>query len=474
MKDKGNNSSGWMAIDFGTTNSVAAIDLDGAPRLVGNGSSTSFPTVACVLEDGTVMVCHEAELLRLSHPETFKQEFKLQIADPIDINSADYTDIVTAILSHIKGFAEIEGNGAWIEKVVLTVPASYTASDSRKEVMRKAALRSGFKEIEFMGEPVAAALHYADVSGDKEPGLILVYDLGGGTFDAALLEISMEGEPRLIGKESGGKCGGQYFDRAIYRHFADKCKENGKPLVRSEKISDYRSARMLKETLSVKQESSQHFSNGEMLTLRREELEKLVAPLIDETLASCDSLITSAGHQWSDLRRILLVGGSSAIPLIKTKIDGFLKIKGASGVEIIRSLKGEKREYSNVYASALGAVSSKILPPPPEEEKPGTLITGGRSFQLKPGENKVGRSAEMDIVCEDPSMSRHHFSIHVDRKEDGKILYILETKSGSGPTVVNNMEALDLRFAGISRVKVRLLDGFTITAGKTKFQIKFS
>lgn len=461
----------WVSIDFGTCNTAAAIEIDGAPHIVSYGNQQFFPTVACVLDDGTIEVCQNAEALRQTNPDTFKQEFKLQIADAMDINGISYEDIVTEILSFIKGCAELENNGTTIDNVVLTIPAIYTETDKRKAVMQRCAKRAGFQQIEFMSEPKAAATHYAYISDQKITGLSLIYDLGGGTFDPALLEISGK-EINLLGNDSGVKCGGHYFDRALFNHISALAKGDDKPLVRTKKLEDYAACNRIKETLSIKDSATQLFSNGMRYTITRSTFNDLIKHLIDETLQACDNLISTAGRTWTDVKQILLVGGSTAIPLISEMLTKHMVSHNASEVKIIRNTKGAKGDYNHRFATCLGGISGKILPPPPPPEKVAQLICGSEIIQLKIGENKFGRSADMDFQFSDMSMSRYHFNINVTKGDDGKLNYIITTKSQSKATVINNMEALDLRYAPISRVSIQLLDGFTITAGHTKFDFK--
>ncbi len=205
----------WLCIDFGTCNTAAAFLVGGKPHLVRYGNSSFFPTVACVLDSGDIQVCGNAEPLRDKFAEFFQQEFKLQISDPADINGRSYQDIVAEILRFVRHAAELENNNNALDKALITIPAIYTASDPRKDVMLQAALQAGFSEVDFLPEPQAAACHYVYVSGDKKPGLSLVYDLGGGTFDPVLIDMSST--PQILG-EGGVRCGGQFFDAAVYKY----------------------------------------------------------------------------------------------------------------------------------------------------------------------------------------------------------------------------------------------------------------
>ena len=160
----------WISIDFGTCNTTAAIEVDNKPHVVTYGNTQFFPTVACVMPDGNIQVCQNAEPLRQNMPEYFKQEFKLDIAEQLDLNGVQYVDIVREILKFVKGCAEIENNGKECNSVVLTIPAIYTEDDRRIDVMRQAATEAGFETIEFLSEPHAAALHYANIVGQKNRG----------------------------------------------------------------------------------------------------------------------------------------------------------------------------------------------------------------------------------------------------------------------------------------------------------------
>lgn len=458
----------WVCIDFGTCNSAAAIEIDGTAHIVTYVNQQFFPSIACVLDDGNIEVCQNAEAYRLSNPETFIQEFKLNIADPVDINSKSYEDIITAILSFIKGCAESENNGHTIDNVILTIPVIYTAHDPRKTVMTNSAKRAGFKQIEFLSEPQAAALHYADISGSDNVGLSLIYDLGGGTFDPALLEIKNK-SVKLLGHETGINCGGHFFDKAIYYFISTQAREKNNPLLRNKRLDDYASCRRIKEELSINDNATQLFSNGVKYSISRETFNDLIKDHINLTLQACDKLISTAGKQWSDLRQILLVGGSTAIPLISDQLSKHRVSHNAPNIKIIRNAKGKNGKYNHRFATCMGGISSKILPPPPPPEKIASVSVNGQLIQLHQGENTFGRDSSMNFTFNDLYMSRHHFTITVTKSCDNKYNYVLTTKSQTKATILNNYEALELRYAPISRISVELQDNFTITAGKTKF-----
>ena len=453
----------WLCIDFGTCNTAAAFLVGGKPHLVTYGNSSFFPTVACVLESGEIQVCQNAEPLRDRFAEFFQQEFKLQIADPVDINGRSYQDIIAEILRFVSKAAALENNNQPLDKALITVPAIYTASDPRKEVMRQAAMQAGFTEVEFMPEPHAAACHYAYVTGVKKQGLSLVYDLGGGTFDPVL--IDMTGTPQILG-EGGVRCGGQFFDAAVYKQIASAMREAGTPLARADKLADYQACRRLKETLSLENTETQIFSNGKSYTLDRATFNELIRPMLRLTLEACDNVVTTAGRKWSDIGQVLFVGGSTAIPLIKDMLEPHLQSHNASGVKVIRTMQGANDSYNHLYATCLGGITTKIGGP--QRPPIGHLMQGSRKIQLHEGVNTFGRLNTNDFSFEDKYMSRQHFTIEVLPKGDD-YEYILKSVSQSTPTLLNGSEALDPRHVPFCREKAPIFNGASILAGKTLF-----
>ncbi len=453
----------WLCIDFGTCNTAAAFLVGGKPHLVRYGNSSFFPTVACVLDSGDIQVCGNAEPLRDKFAEFFQQEFKLQISDPADINGRSYQDIVAEILRFVRHAAELENNNNALDKALITIPAIYTASDPRKDVMRQAALQAGFSEVDFLPEPQAAACHYAYVSGDKKPGLSLVYDLGGGTFDPVLIDMSST--PQILG-EGGVRCGGQFFDAAVYKYVAAIMRDAGTPLARADKLADYQACRRLKETLSIETSATQIMSNGKSVVLDRPTFEDLVKPMIRLTLDACDSVVSTSGRKWADVKQVLFVGGSTGIPLIKDMLEHHLQSHNASGVKIIRTMQGETDSYNHLFATCLGGITTKATE---RLAAIGHLLHGSRKFQLHEGVNTFGRGEGNDFVFpSDSHMSRQHFTVEVLPKGNG-YEYVLRSLSQSNSTILNGTEPIDCRYGGFCRDKAVICNGAEILAGRTMF-----
>lgn len=465
----------WICIDFGTSNSAAAIVVDGRPKLVSPNNRPYFPTVACVLGRDKIAVCHSAEQFKTKYAEFYLQEFKLHIAEPLDCNGVGYREVIAAILRHIKGCAEIENNGEFIGKVMLTIPAIYTENDQRKEVMRQAAFDAGFQEVAFMREAHAAALHYAYVQKKETVGLSLVYDLGGGTFDPALVMLSGEDNPTILGCDSGVKCGGQYFDTAIYKQAQAEAKAAGIPLVSAERWNDFRACRLLKEDLSAAPEATALLSNGEPFTLNRSDFEELIRKKLYLTLDACDMMMTSVRRKWTEVEQVLLVGGSTAIPLVSSLLQQHLTAHNASKVKIIRNFNGINGEYNYSYAVCLGGITlaetksicQKVKTE--TEAKIGELFCNGKHYRLKLGTNTFGRDDSQNHVFPDLHMSRKHFEIVVTKDEAGGFCYKLITVSNSRATIVNGILALN-RMIPFAPKEIDLKNGMTVLAGETTFQ----
>lgn len=361
---------GLCCIDFGTSTTAAAILIDGEPHLVRNGNSRCFPTVACVLENGDIEVCDTAMGMRTHFPDSFKSEFKLNISESLDIHGRNYTDIVAAILAYIKRCARIENNGKEVNHAILTIPSLYTSDDPRISVMRNAAAAAGFRNITFMSEAVAAAMYYSYISGNIAEGISLIYDLGGGTFDPVLIRSTEKKTLEILAVNPGAKCGGQYFDKAVYDTIRSRYKETDSPLLKSGRMADYEAARHIKEALSANLQASQLFSNSLVAKMTREEFNTITNELVQTTISCCSQLLKSAGKEWADLSRILFVGGASVIPVITDVLKSHLMASNAASVEMIRNFKGINGTYDYRFATVLGGLTPILHVETPEKKRP--------------------------------------------------------------------------------------------------------
>ena len=456
-----------MCIDFGTCNSAAAIIVDHSPVLVSPNNLSFFPTVACVINKDEIIVCHSAEQFRNKYPEFYLQEFKLDIDKPLNCNGSDYKKVIAAILGYIKSCAETENNGEAIDNVLLTTPAIYTKNDRRLDIMKNAAIDAGFNDVEFLAEPHAAALHYAYVQGEMKENTSVVYDLGGGTFDTTLIRTDINGTAEILGYDCGVKCGGQYFDAAIYKSAAAKAEKSGKRLSRESRWIDYSACRMLKEDLSAKTVATTLLANGESFTMCRTEFETMIKDKLRLTIDACDHMLSVSKKKWSDLDNILLVGGSTSIPLVCDMLHEHLISHNATNVNVIRNYTGKKGKYDHNYAVCLGGITLKDCKHV-DRECSGRLICCGKEIKLHVGTNTFGRGNGQDFIFDDPKMSRQHFTVDVEYTPEKGWTYILTTMSDTKATIINHTLALNknIQFAPKS---MELANGMSILAGQTEF-----
>ena len=228
-----------LGIDFGTCNSSAALLLDGKIKLVKEPlkQNYSFPSSVYLNEHGDFLVGQAAEHCRMRDIHRYRQGFKRALGQnqsyQIGELSLKVEDLVTEVLKKLKSEAEKIVTES-ITDAVITVPASY--KDSKRNLMQKAAEAAGFSRVSLLEEPVAAATYYTDRNNNllKDGDIILVYDLGGGTFDASLIKKKGNSFQTLsppIGLED---CGGADFDRAIFNDLEKKCSDYLRKELKSE------------------------------------------------------------------------------------------------------------------------------------------------------------------------------------------------------------------------------------------------
>jgi molecular chaperone DnaK (HSP70) len=326
----------YIGIDFGTCNSSAAIFDNGNIRLVKEPihQSYSFPSTIFVKKDGELLVGYAAENSHKSDPTRYRREFKRDLGTnvPHQIGDRQFLpeNLVTEIFKKIKTESETIVSST-LQKVVVTVPATY--QEHKRKLMKQAVQGAGFNEVELLEEPVAAALYYAKYSSGKiqDGDIILVYDLGGGTFDTALIQKQDTGF-KFLGYPKGLEhCGGIDFDRMIYEDFKTKCSPEILSLLNDQSMG-LRSlqARLLtrdfcrgvKHQLSETQVAEDAFGfPPEPYIMTRETFNGMIKPILDQTLQCCESLLHEANVKTDQITRILMVGGSCRIPVVKKLLE---------------------------------------------------------------------------------------------------------------------------------------------------------
>ena len=330
-----------IGIDLGTTNSCVAVLEGGAPEIISNteGERTT-PSVVAFTDDGERLVGRLAKRQTITNPKhtisSIKRhmgtDFKATISDNGDTTEYAPEQISAMILQKMKKDAE-DHLGGKVSKAVITVPAYF--NDAQRQATKDAGKIAGLEVMRIINEPTAAALAYGL---DKEnEQTILVYDLGGGTFDVSILEIG-DGVFEVIATDGDTQLGGDDFDQRVMDWLADEFrKDTGVDLTKDpsavQRLKD--AAEAAKKELSTRKETTIHLpyitadaSGPKHLEqkLTRAKFEQLIADLLERTIRVVDSTLQVANATSETIDQVVLVGGSTRIPrvqeLIASRVPG--------------------------------------------------------------------------------------------------------------------------------------------------------
>ena len=333
-----------IGIDLGTTNSVVSVMEGGEPTVITNPEGSRItPSVVGFTKDGQRLVGQLAKRQAVSNPDRTISSIKRHMGDPnykVTIDGKDYTpqEISAMILQKLKGDAEAY-LGETITQAVITVPAYF--NDSQRQATKDAGKIAGLDVLRIVNEPTAAALAYG-LDKDKDE-TILVFDLGGGTFDVSILELS-EGTFEVQATNGDTHLGGDDFDQKIIDWMVGEFKqENGIDL-----SQDKMAAQRLKEAAEkAKIElSSMTQTNINLpfitadasgpkhldLTLTRAKFNELTSDLVERTMGPTRKAMADADLTADDIDKIILVGGSSRIPAVQDAIRNILHKEPSKGV----------------------------------------------------------------------------------------------------------------------------------------------
>jgi molecular chaperone DnaK len=317
-----------FGIDLGTTNSVIAQLVDGVPRAIPVEGDPIMPSVVLYAADGHVLVGREARNLALAQPERVVRSIKRQMgrAATITVGGRELRpEAVSAEILRALARAATSHCGEPVREVVITVPAYF--DDAQRRATLEAGKLAGLEVLRLLNEPTAAALVYDHVGADSSTELMLVYDLGGGTFDVSLLELL--GDIREVRSTSGDtQLGGDDFDALLVEHFAARLRDDGvEQLDVATMARLQRAAETTKIALSraLELEVREEFvatRGGKPAHLRctvtRSEFEAMIADRLDSTIALARAAIEDAHLRSGErLGKICLVGGSTRIPRVR-------------------------------------------------------------------------------------------------------------------------------------------------------------
>lgn len=321
-----------IGIDLGTTNSEVAFVEAGKPKIIKSAEGQPyFPSVVAFTKDGEMLVGEAAKRQAVTNPEGTVQRVKRKMgtAEKIKIRGKTYTpeQISAFILQKIKKDAE-DFIGGPIKEAVITVPAYF--NDNQRQATIDAGKIAGLTVKRIINEPTAASLAYGlDKKGDHK---IAVYDFGGGTFDITLMEVG-EGVFEVLSTNGDTKLGGSDMDQALLDYIADDFKKNhGIDLRKDPKTYQ----RILEAAETAKMELSSTLQTDINLPyitvvdnepkhlemkLTRAKFEEVIGPYVDKTEQPCKQALKDAKLKPSDIDHIVLVGGSTRIPLVMEKVE---------------------------------------------------------------------------------------------------------------------------------------------------------
>ncbi len=358
-----------LGVDVGTTFTAAAICRPGeAPETVRlSNESAVLPSVVALAEDGSWRCGHEADRLAMNTPRRAARHFKRRLGDDVPLvlgtTPVPAQALTGRLVAHVREIVE-ERFGA-PDAVVLTHPANW--ADYRKEVFSEAARSAGWDDVVLVTEPGAAAAEYAASVSLDAGAKVVVYDLGGGTFDAVVMVVGPEGF-EVVGSPQGADLGGIDFDDAIWRFVTDAQPIDG---LDPDDPAWQRAGRQLRAACT---QAKHHLSMdvatvvavempGDDIEVRltRDEFETMVRPRLDETVRAVRRALETAEVGADDLHRILLVGGSSRVPLVSAELMKAFPVEYAIDDDPNHTIAlGAAR----LAATALDRKGDPALPPP--------------------------------------------------------------------------------------------------------------
>ena len=334
-----------IGIDLGTTNSCVAVIEGGEPVVIPNAEGArTTPSVVAFGKTGERLVGQVAKRQAITNPDRTVSSIKRQMGSDykVKIDDKKYTpqEISAMILQKLKTDAEAY-LGEKVTEAVITVPAYFT--DSQRQATKDAGKIAGLEVKRIINEPTAAALAYGiDKENDQK---VMVYDLGGGTFDVSIIEMG-DGVQEVLATAGNNRLGGDDFDQRVIDWIADEFKKSEGVDLRGDKMAMQRlkeAAEKAKIELSNVTTSTINLpfigmkSDGTPLnlemTLTRAKFNELTADLVEATMGPVRQAISDSGLKTSEIHKVLMVGGSSRIPAVQEAVKKYTGIEPFKGID---------------------------------------------------------------------------------------------------------------------------------------------
>ncbi len=321
-----------IGIDLGTTNSCVAVMEGGEPVVIANAEgSRTTPSVVAFQKDGSRVVGQVAKRQAVANPDKTVSSIKRKMGSDykvkIDDKSYSPQEISAMILSKLKADAEAY-LGSKVTDAVITCPAYFT--DAQRQATKDAGKIAGLNVLRIINEPTAAALSYG-LDKDKESSKVMIYDLGGGTFDVSILEIS-DGVFEVLATNGNNMLGGDDFDKRLMDYMVEEFKKSHGVDLSKDKMAMQRlkeAAEKAKIELSGMTSTSVSLPFISMtdagpahleLDITRQKFEALISDLVEKTAEPMRLAMKDAGLSYNDISKVILVGGSTRVPAVVEKV----------------------------------------------------------------------------------------------------------------------------------------------------------
>jgi molecular chaperone DnaK len=323
-----------LGIDLGTTNSEVALVRDGQPHVFAQESDPILPSFVGLAEDGRLLVGTAARNQWVLAPERTVKSIKRKMGQDVTVRLGDQEyrpqEISAMILRALRDRA-CSQLGVPVNKAVITVPAYF--NDAQRQATREAGELAGLEVVRILNEPTAASLTYDPQHSELQR--ILVYDLGGGTFDVSIVQ-AQEGVIEVLASHGDTQLGGDDFDDLLFQHVASKFQADhgidpGANLVARARLlravesakralSFHPFARIEEEFIAEKDGQALHLN----MEISRDEYEDMIRPLLDRTMDCVQRALDDSHLTGSAINKVVLVGGSTRTPIISRLLEGRL------------------------------------------------------------------------------------------------------------------------------------------------------
>lgn len=321
-----------VGIDLGTTNSEIAAFIDNNVQIIGGGQTNMLPSCVGLSRTDEILIGAPARNQQLLYPERTVRSIKRKMGSDETVTLGDRTftppEISALLLRELAQWAQMK-LGFAVEKAVISVPAYF--SDAQRNATREAGKLAGLEVVRILNEPTAASLAYG--YGSDENRTVMIYDLGGGTFDVSIVTIE-NNVTEVLASHGNNRLGGDDFDQLLVDRLVNEFQEHhGVDLNDNHRVALSRlwwTAEETKKKLSFEpfvkiREEALVDSDGKPLHLEteisREEYEEMIGPLVESTLDSVSKAMNIAGKKPGDLDAIILVGGSTRIPYVARVLE---------------------------------------------------------------------------------------------------------------------------------------------------------